>query len=70
MAARHPDLMPTRAPRIVPTGPESFGDEILLVDSDFFTAPCCDDCRVEAVLLGRPTEESDAGEDRHDGDRC
>lgn len=31
------------AARIVPTGPESFVDEILRIDRDFFG--CCEDCR-------------------------
>ena len=30
--------------RIVPTGPESFVDELLRIDDDFFGAGYCDDC--------------------------
>ncbi len=45
--------------RIVPTGPESFIDELVTIDADFFGGTCCEDCQRGEVADGFHHDEDE-----------
>lgn len=48
--------------RALPTGhTDSFGEEMILVDGDFFGEACCDDCLIALADRGAPAPLDEDG---------